>query len=166
MCTSKQTCSLPLTPPCSFTAHSFTLMTLFVLHVYAWRWQRLKGKRELCPASSCAFLGPFPLLTRRPELPSLPPLPPAICLKDVAPQFFTGSHRPLLLQQPPAAAGPSPFSGQLSNTRFLAFPCTSSQEACVACFSLFPLKSYGSVWGHGLWTWKRDLMAEGPELWN
>lgn len=120
-------------------------MTLFVLPVYLWRWQRLKGKRKLCPASSSTSLGPFPLLTRRPELPSLPPLPPAICLKDVAPQFFTGSHRPLLLQQPPAAAGPGPFPGQLSNARFLAFPYTASQEACVACLSLFPLKPDGSV---------------------
>jgi hypothetical protein len=85
---------------------------------------------------------PFSLLTRKSRLPNLSPLPPAICLKEMAPQFFTGSHRPLLLQQPPAAAGAGPllvqasFQAEPRDTLFLASPSAAQpRSTCGLCLS-------------------------------
>lgn len=57
--------------------------------------RELEGWGVLCVGASW---GPLPLLlNRKPMFPNLLPLPPAICLKEVALQFFTGSHRPISL---------------------------------------------------------------------
>lgn len=68
------------------------------------------------------------------------PSPTAICLKEVALQLFTGSHRPPLPQLPPATADPGPllvYTLFEAGSRDALFPASPSaaqiRSVCLVC---------------------------------
>lgn len=133
-----------------------------------------------------AFLG-FPSLfpyVRKPILPNLRPSPTAICWKEVALQFFTGSHRPPLpsLSPSPTDPGPllaqSPFKAGSRNALPLALPSVDEPSEMLLSFPLNPCGSglgaqavvlevrpdcRGSrMQGSGIWGSQREEEEAGP----
>lgn len=128
-----------LTPFCGFTAHwkGVTLPVCIVCSLETPEGREIEGCSE--PLHGY-FLG-SPFFPAKPGSPCsliFCPSPTAICLKEVALQFFTGSHRPPLPQLTPATADPGPLLVQVpfkAGSRvalILASPLLPSQEVC-AC---------------------------------